>query len=390
MSVHQTTSSPRTPIREFAGPQERPVAVAGRRNAPPRFPGSPLGRRDCGNLRGCRKAGAGSRRRKGSRGPVAPRCSVPAHRPVESALLGYAGDPIVPAPNIDRLAADGIVFQSAYTACPVCMPSRCSLLSGLYPHNHGLWGNSSDFMLPPASAPMFRDIRRCGYTTAQIGKLHWTGGTAWQRQFETKESYYRALGLDVCEDIPEPFATPNSHGSYEQHLRKIGRLDAYCRDIAERVAKGRYYVKPSAVEPPDYNDTFVADRAMEFLKAQPLDKPYCLVASFPGPHPPMDAPGRYANLVPPERDRVPPNVPEHFSYEGTNYDPGLARRVRGNYYGKMALIDDQIGRLIQALQQRGTWNNTLVIFSADHGEMMGRTDIFPRAGSTKSRDACRF
>ena len=285
--------------------------------------------------------------------------------------VGYAGDRAVPTPNLDRLAAEGIVFENHYTPCPVCMPARCSLLSGLYPHNHDFWGNFSNDFLPPEIAPMFRDVREAGYTTAQIGKLHWTGGPAWRRQFDSLDSYYRALGLDVCQDIATPFSTPQGRGPYQDHLREIGRLDAYCRDIAKRIEKGQYAAWPSAVEPEDHNDSFVADRAIDFLKAQPADKPYCLVASFPGPHPPLDAPGRYATLVPPEGINLPPNVAQELTYRGETYDSEALRRMRANYYGKMGLIDANLGRIIEALRQRGTWDNTLVVFSADHGEMMG-------------------
>lgn len=285
--------------------------------------------------------------------------------------LGFAGDEAVPTPNLDRLAAEGIAMEGCYTPCPVCMPARASLLSGQYPHNHHLWGNNSNYVLPPEIAPMFRDICAAGCTTAQIGKLHWTGGAAWRRRFESLDEYYQALGLDYCLEIATPFSTPSGKGPYQDHLRQIGRLDAYCRDIAERIQKGEYVPWPSAVEPKDHNDQFVADRAIDFLQAQPKEKPYCLVVSFPGPHPPMDAPGKYATMVPPESIQLPPNVPEKMTRDGATLDRDGLRRVRANYYGKMALIDDNVGRIIDVVKRRGTWDHTLVVFSADHGEMMG-------------------
>jgi arylsulfatase A-like enzyme len=95
------------------------------------------------------------------------------------------------------------------------------------------------------------------------------------------------------------------------------------------------------------------------------------VVSFPGPHPPLDAPGKYADLIPPESIELPPNVPDSFVYKGATHDRDSMRRLRANYYGKMALIDDNIGRIIGVLKRRGTWDETLVIFSSDHGEMMG-------------------
>ncbi|MFZ5832536.1 MAG: sulfatase [Planctomycetota bacterium] len=285
--------------------------------------------------------------------------------------LGFEGDEAARTPNLDRLAAEGIIFESNYTPCPVCMPARCGILSGLYPHNTNLWGNNSNYYLPPESAPMFRDIRAAGYTTAQIGKLHWTGGRAWQQRFQSLDEYYAALGLDFVDELPSPFSTPGATGPYVEHLRKIGRLDAYRRDMSQRVEQGQYLPRPSAVEPEDHNDSFVADRAIAFLESLPRDKPYCLAVSFFGPHPPFDAPGRYATLIDAASIELPPNAPDDFKYHDTTYDRAAQQAFRANYYGKIALIDDNIGRIIDVLKQRGTWQNTLVIFSSDHGEMLG-------------------
>jgi len=102
---------------------------------------------------------------------------------------GFAGDRAVPTAHLDRLAADGIVFENHYTPCLVCMPARCSLLTGLYPHNTALWGNNNDYTLPPESGTMFQDLRRAGYTTAQIGKLHWNTGRGWRRNFDRMECF---------------------------------------------------------------------------------------------------------------------------------------------------------------------------------------------------------
>jgi len=292
--------------------------------------------------------------------------------------LGSAGDTAVRTPTLDSLAAEGMVFDNCYTPCPVCMPARCALLSGLYPHNLGVFGNSGDYCLPPELGRMFQDVKTAGHTTAQIGKLHWSGGPACRERFGTVEAFHKALGLDYCLDLPSPASTPGGSGPYQDHLRRIGRLDAYCRDMADRWALGSYVPRPSAVEPEDHNDTFIAGAAVEFLDRQPAGKPYCLVVSFPGPHPPLDAPGRYATMVPPESIELPVNVPDETSYEGTDFDRRKLAEARADYYGKMALIDDNIGRLFDAVGRRGTWHNTLVIFSSDHGEMMGAHGRFSK------------
>lgn len=87
----------------------------------------------------------------------------------------------VRTPHLDSLAREGMIFDACYTTSPVCMPARVSLLTGLYPHNagHGLWGNAAGYYPLPEDAPMFLDIQRAGWTTAQIDKTHWTAGPAW-------------------------------------------------------------------------------------------------------------------------------------------------------------------------------------------------------------------
>jgi len=92
----------------------------------------------------------------------------------------------------------------------------------------------------------------------------------------------------------------------------------------------------------------------------------------------MDAPGRFATLVPPDSIHLPPSVPDKQVRDGTHYDRAGVQRVCANYYGKMALIDENIGRLIEAVKRRGNWENTLVIFSSDHGEMMGAHGCFSK------------
>ena len=107
-------------------------------------------------------------------------------------------NPQVRTPHLDRLAREGMIFDACYVTSPVCMPSRVSLLTGLYPHNegHGLWGNGARYYPKPEDAPMFRDIQRAGLTTAQIGKTHWTAGPSWLDQSKNSGAYHKALGLD--------------------------------------------------------------------------------------------------------------------------------------------------------------------------------------------------
>ncbi len=283
-------------------------------------------------------------------------------------------NPQVRTPHLDGIAKEGMIFDACYTTSPVCMPARVSLITGLYPHNegHSLWGNASGYYARPESAPMFRDMQAAGYTTAQIGKLHWSSGPAWKEQFATPPDYHRALGLDVVRDIPGPPDAPNDRSLYGRHLSGLGLLEQVAQDIRRRYVLWEFEPRASVVPPEQYHDSFTTGLAVEFIKKQPKDKPLCLVVSLHSPHPPLDAPGAYATMHDPEKLALPPNVPESFKRESFTLDHAKMKTLLANYLGKMSLVDDCAGRLADALKERGTWDSsTLVVFTADHGEMMG-------------------
>lgn len=279
----------------------------------------------------------------------------------------------VRTPHLDQIAKEGMIFDSCYTTSPVCMPARVSLLTGLYPHNagHEIWGNASGYFPRPEDAPMYRDIQRAGLTTAHIGKTHWTAGPAWKEQFKNSGAFHKALGLDHVDDIPGPPDSTNGRDAYTQHLREIGQLQAVAEDVHGRYVKGEFEPRASVAKTEDYHDWFTTGLAVEFIHKQAKEKPMCLVVSLHSPHPPLDAPGDYATMFDPEKLTLPESVPERYLRDGHALDHAKTKRMLANYLGKMALVDDCVGRLVEAMKARGTWENTLVIFTSDHGEMMG-------------------
>jgi arylsulfatase A-like enzyme len=283
-------------------------------------------------------------------------------------------DPQVRTPNLDRLAGEGMIFDACYTPSPICVPARISLITGLYPHNqgHAVWGNPNEYHVTPAAAPMFRDIQQAGYSTAQIGKLHWFTGADWKKDFASLDDYHRAMGLDYVMNVSGPVDSPADHNPYAQYLRERGLLDTVAADLHKRYLNWEYEPRASVVKPEDYHDSFVTGDAVDYIGRHPKDKPMCLVVSLHAPHPPLDAPGEFATMFDPEKLTLPPNVPEGFQRaEGRTFDHAGVRQMLANYLGKMALVDHCIGRLVSAMRARGTWESALVVFSADHGEMMG-------------------
>ncbi len=282
-------------------------------------------------------------------------------------------NPQVRTPQLDRIAAEGMIFDRCYTTSPVCMPARVSLLTGLYPHNagHGLWGNILDYHAAPEEAGLFRDMKTAGYRTAQIGKTHWTAGKSLRQAFPTTAAYHEALGLDFVLDVPGPPSAPNDRGPYAAYLKKLGLLETVARDMHERYVKWQYEPRANPAPPEHYNDSFVTRAAVEFIDRQSKERPLCLVVSLHSPHPPLDAPGEYATLLDPAGLTLPPNVPESYKRELRTIGHAETQAMLANYLGKIALADANIGDLAAAFERRGTWQNTLVCFSADHGEMMG-------------------
>ena len=282
-------------------------------------------------------------------------------------------NPQVRTPHLDGIAKEGMIFDRCYTTSPVCMPARVSLLTGLYPHNggHGIWGNALNYHVPTEEATMFRDIKAAGYTTAQIGKTHWTSGASVREAFPKIEEYHRALGLDYVFDVSGPPDSATDRSPYGAYLRKLGLLDQVAEDMHERYVKWEFQPKASLMPPEHYHDVFVSREAADFVGKQPADQPLCVVMSLHSPHPPLDAPGNYATMYEADKLTLPPNVPATFRREMRTIGHSETREMLANYLGKISLADDCIGRVVAAFQQRGTWDRTLVCFTADHGEMMG-------------------
>jgi len=285
--------------------------------------------------------------------------------------LGYERDPDVHTPNLDALAAQSLNFARCYSNCPICMPARGCFVSGLFPHNTGLWGNTTEYYLAPGLATLFTELRGAGYGTAQIGKFHWLAGDGYKREFDSLSNYYKAVGLEHAEPIDPPFSASTSpKGVYQDYLRSLGLYEEFRADMMARLQANQYEPKSTSLPAERHNDWFTADRAIAYLNERPKDRPYFLVTSFPGPHVPLDAMRPYTDRYDPAHLTLPPNA-KAGSIGGYAFSMDDLRKMRANYLAKMTLIDDCVGRIVRTLQDRGTWDRTIVIFTADHGDMMG-------------------
>jgi choline-sulfatase len=293
--------------------------------------------------------------------------------------LGCAEHPVIRTPNLDRLASEGTRFSHACTNSPLCMPARASFVSGTYVHNHGMWHNAGE--LPANDETFFHHLQAAGYHTAYVGKSHFYehGGL----HMREREPYMHARGLDDVHETTGPWATVNTDSYMTDDWATKGLLKAFRDDYQKRRETGPCAVWPSPLPTEDFMDSYIGRAGVEWIDAYVGDKPPCLFVGFGGPHEPWDAPGEYAEMYGPA-DTPPPIpladpgewVPEKARERMLNRRiAGMTeeniRGIRANYYGKITLIDHWIGQLIEAFERKGWWDDAIVVFWSDHGEMAG-------------------
>ena len=317
-----------------------------------------------------------------------------------AAHAGHPANPAIQTPNLDRLAARGVRFQRAYTTSPLCMPMRASLVSGGYPHNHGVWGNQHG--LPPHDPTFMHHLQHAGYLTAHVGNGHYFD-RAGLTHLREREADVRARGFDYVLETTGPNFARTVNSAATDDLERRGLLTEfralYGRDGRTRPAShatggsgtgshGPWSTTPFPLPADAHLDAFIGRSGAAFVEHYDEDRPFYLFLGFGGPHNPWDAPDEYANLYDP--DHVPARIPA--AAPGTwvpahaaqrmldgrtpDLDEAATRRMRANYYAKITLIDHYVGQLLDALDQRGLTQNTLVLFTSDHGEMAGDHDRF--------------
>jgi arylsulfatase A-like enzyme len=293
--------------------------------------------------------------------------------------MGCAGHPQIKTPNMDLLASEGVRFSSAFTVCPICMPARASFINGLYPHNHGMWTNVGQ--MPAKDETFFHHLQDSGYYIAHVGKSHYYMHSG--QHMRDCEDYMHARGIDYVHETTGPWATVTTDSYMTDHWREKGLLQAFRDDYLKRRQHGHRSVWPSPLPVDEFLDSYVGRKAVEFIDSYNEDKPFCLFVGFGGPHEPWDAPGEYATMYDP--DDTPPHIPPAEPGEWVT-EHGVQRmrqgridgmteeeiqKIRANYYGKISLIDRWFGEIFVALQNRGWWDDMLVVFWSDHGEMAG-------------------
>lgn len=277
------------------------------------------------------------------------------------AAMGY---PYMHTPHLDRLVREGCSVPLAYSPNPACIPARHSLITGQYSAVTGMDDNyfDSSRRLPRGLPTLAGILTDSGYETVAVGKMH----------FLSARNHNGFGRMELMEEIPRYLQDDD----YALYLREKGEGNIQSLHGVRNVLA---MLPQNPIQAEEHSGTrWVADRLIHHLNINGGRRPFFYWGSWIAPHPPFSVPKRYADLycgkdlpeaIPPEEHPKPPTVEN--SRLADYYDDTVRRRAREYYYGAITQVDEQIGRVLETLAEIGQLDNTLIIFSSDHGELLG-------------------
>jgi len=284
-------------------------------------------------------------------------------------MTGCYGHPVVKTPTMDGIAGEGITFDSAYCPSPLCAPSRAAMMTGRHVHTIEVWDNASPLRSDwPTLAHSFR---AAGYRTILCGKMHFVGP-------DQHHGFEERWTQDI---YPSTFDWTNPN-----------RERVFVKPRGTGQGRHRVYESGIGWTPDMDYDEEVAFRALTGIRAMGRgddDRPTLLCVSFNGPHYPFSAPQRYWDLYD-DGDVDVPSLPEGYQDDdhptvqwvraATHMEEpvpeDICRRARHATLGRVTMIDDYLGRILRELQEAGMADDTIVLYTSDHGDMMGEHGLW--------------
>ena len=312
-----------------------------------------------------------------------------------AACLRHAGHSQVITPNLDRLAEQGVRFTRAYAQNPICTPSRVSIFSGQYCHNHGYYGLSGPVPVPELPSFLLH-FRRHGYRTAAFGKIHTPDDPVnWLKDHtdELGECYSYAPGGSLS-------------AAYEKYLQARGVLqDEDSVRLPEFPGVQQHDARPSRLPYEHSVEGWSVSQAIRFIDSSP-DRPFCVQVSLPRPHQCYTPDRKFWEMYPddlalPSTLYDDPSLrPPHFQaaaaalkrmkwlVEPRTFEAGCRRVWRG-YLACITQVDYAVGQLMAYLERTGQIENTVIVYGADHGAYSGQHGIPEKAPGICSDAVCR-
>jgi arylsulfatase len=289
------------------------------------------------------------------------------------------GSPFLEMPALDRLCKEGMVFTRHYSTAPICMPARYTWLTGRYPHYHGAWDNTENWI--PEKTPVLMELlKAAGYNTIGVGKMH---VSPWNRdigfdKWISADNKRNGKRDAVIDDDYSKFL--DQHGMSRWNYLKL-QSESEIFGVYDWPYDEKFHI-----------DHYVGDQATGIIKKNEFKEPFFMWISFNGPHNPWDPPAGYSepykemklplgNTFPGElatkpkdhtrlRNNYTPQVPGLIDANPERRDE-IIHQIRAGHYGGLTFIDRQLEKVFTALEDKGLFDETIIIYSSDHGAGLG-------------------
>jgi len=319
---------------------------------------------------------------------------------MKASILKMYSEIGIDAPGLERLAAEGVRFENAITPHPLCVPARTSMMTGRYPHSTGCRRNET--LMPENEQHAFRIWKEKGFVTGLIGKNHCFIEPGDLKLFDVRceishgglpQGNYKGENVG---NMGMEWVVPEKNINIAHEDRATLRSNAQSPRIAYKVSdkpEEHFGTSVIASQTEEFFDRYV-DGAFSPSDRELGHPPFALLVSFPDPHEPFEAPRRYVDMFPPEDVQMPPQrTDEYTDGSAPERNRVLARMMRQTedseahrrgvisvYQAMTRFVDDGISRILNKLDELGLRENTVVVFTADHGDFMGEHGMAVKGG----------